>query len=213
MLNLAPRLYVDTAILERERELIFKRTWQLLAPEAQVAQAGHYVSADIAGFKIFVIGGRDGTLRGFCNICRQRGAQLLEAGTGRCGAIRCPSHQWVFDDHGKLVSAPWFGEDPDFDKSKWPLDPIEVTTWRELLFAVIDPAEDLLTQLGDLVGELADEPIKTYLATNSETVNFESSWKIYTDNFVEGYPACLPNSSRPSISRISRPRRTEDSFA
>ena len=52
MLNLEPRLYVDPAILERERELIF--------------------------------------MRGFRNVCRQRGAQLLEDGTGRCGAIRCP---------------------------------------------------------------------------------------------------------------------------
>jgi len=57
MLNLEPRLYVDPAILERERELIFKRTGQLLGPEALVAQAGHYVSADIAGFKNFVIRG------------------------------------------------------------------------------------------------------------------------------------------------------------
>ena len=140
--------------------------------------------------------------------CRVQELRDPRGATGRCGgfatyaasgthsysrtapAAAAPSAvptQWVFDDHGKLVGAPWFGKDPDFDKSKWPLDPIEVTTWRGLLFAAIDPAEDLVTQLGDLVGELADEPIETYLATNSETVNFESNWKIYTANFVEGY--------------------------
>ncbi|MCX7348560.1 MAG: hypothetical protein NTZ54_03235, partial [Alphaproteobacteria bacterium] len=56
-----------------------------------------------------------------------------------------------------------------------------------LLFAAIDPQEDLVSQLGDLVTELADEPIETYSSVRTETVNFDANWKIYTDNFVEGY--------------------------
>ena len=38
MLNLDPRLYVDPAILPRERDSIFARTWQLLGPADQVAE-------------------------------------------------------------------------------------------------------------------------------------------------------------------------------
>jgi choline monooxygenase len=44
-----------------------------------------------------------------------------------------------------------------------------------------------VAQLGDLVQELAGEPIETYEAVRTETVNFDANWKIYTDNFVEGY--------------------------
>ena len=39
----------------------------------------------------------------------------------------------------------------------------------------------------DLVAELADEPIETYQSVRTEAVNFDANWKIYTDNFVEGY--------------------------
>ena len=187
MLNLDPKLYVDPAILPRERDMIFVRTWQLLGPADQVAERGQYVAADIAGIKVFAIRGRDGSLRAFRNVCRHRGAQLLDDGAGRCATIRCPYHQWVFADDGGLINAPWFGEEPDFDPLQWPLEAIHVDIWRGLLFVAIDPQQGLLAQLGDLVAELADEPIETYHATRSATVNFDANWKIYTDNFVEGY--------------------------
>lgn len=187
MLNLDPRLYVDPAVLPLERARIFERTWQLLGPAAQVAERGQYVAADIAGLKVFAIRGRDGALRAFRNVCRHRGAQLLDDGAGRCAAIRCPYHQWVFADDGHLVTAPWFGEDADFKTSEWPLEAMHAAEWRGLLFVAIDPQEDLTAQLGDAVAELADEPIESYAAVASDKVEFDANWKIYTDNFVEGY--------------------------
>ena len=156
MLNLDPRLYVDPAVLPQERNHIFARTWQLLGPVSQLSGRGDYVSADIAGLKVFVIRARDGALRGFRNVCRHRGAQLLPERTGRCSTIRCPYHQWVFGDEGQLINAPWFGDDPDFSKADWPLETIQVAEWRGLLFVAIAPEEDLVSQLGELVGELAD---------------------------------------------------------
>jgi len=187
MLNLDPRLYVDAAVLPRERHAIFARTWQLLGPASQVSERGHYVAADLAGMKVFAIRGRDGSLRAFRNVCRHRGAQLLDDGAGRCATIRCPYHQWVFADDGHLVTAPWFGDDPEFKLADWPLEPIHAAEWRGLLFVAVDPQHDLISQLGDLVGELADEPIESYAAVASDKVVFDANWKIYTDNFVEGY--------------------------
>ena len=60
-------------------------------------------------------------------------------------------------------------------------------SWQLNARAAIDPQEDLISQLGDLVAELADEPIETYQPVRSATVDFDANWKIYTDNFVEGY--------------------------
>jgi choline monooxygenase len=187
MLNLDPRLYIDPDTFARERRDIFSRTWQHLGPASRLAERGQYVAADIAGLKVFAIRGRDGELRAFKNVCRHRGAQLLADGAGRCATIRCPYHQWVFADDGKLVTAPWFGEDPDFDPARWPLEAIHVALWRGLLFVAVDPHEDLISQLGDLPGEVADEPIETYHVAGEDSVFFDANWNIYTDNFVEGY--------------------------
>ncbi|MFO1090293.1 MAG: aromatic ring-hydroxylating dioxygenase subunit alpha [Hyphomicrobiales bacterium] len=187
MLNLDSRLYVSDDVLDLERRSIFWRTWQLLGPASALAEKQKYLAADIAGLGVFAIRGRDDVLRAFKNVCRHRGARLLEVGEGSCNVIRCPYHQWAFSDTGRLVHAPWFGTDPAIIAEDWPLEEIKVDTWRGLVFVSVDPTESLLDQLGDLVEEIADEPIETYHATDTARVEFDANWKVYTDNFVEGY--------------------------
>lgn len=186
-LNLDPSLYVRDDIWQQERCSIFAHTWQFMGPVASVATSGQYLAIDIAGTPIFAIRGRDGTLRGFKNVCRHRGAKLLADGAGKCGLIVCPYHKWSFADTGRLVQAPWYGKDPAIIAEDWPLETVHLSEWRGLLFAALDPKESLLDQLGSLPDELADEPLETYVATDQATVSFTANWKIYTDNFVEGY--------------------------
>ncbi|MGE0210166.1 MAG: aromatic ring-hydroxylating dioxygenase subunit alpha [Parvibaculaceae bacterium] len=187
MRNLDPALYIDNGVFARERSDIFAKSWQLLGPVSKLDEPGSYISTEVAGLGLFAIRARDGNLRGFRNVCRHRGARLLPEGTGRCGPIRCPYHNWVYSDEGKLLNAPWFGEDPDFDKSDWPLEPVSLEIWRGLLFAAIHPRQPLVKQLGALVEELDEEPIETYAHYREERMVFGANWKTYTDNFVEGY--------------------------
>jgi choline monooxygenase len=186
-LNLDPALYVRDDIFAQERQAIFARTWQFMGPASDVAEPGRYLAIDIAGIPVFAIRGRDGALRGFRNVCRHRGAKLLADGTGDCGLIVCPYHKWSFADTGRLVQAPWYGQDPAIIPEDWPLESVALAEWRGLLFAALDPVEGLAEQLGDLPAELADEPMESYAATDQATVSFDANWKAYTDNFVEGY--------------------------
>ena len=185
--NLDPRLYFDPTAYQSERERIFWRTWQLLGPASQVAATGDYVATEIAGAKVVAIRADDGALRAFRNVCVHRGARLLEEGTGHCHAIQCPYHHWLYGLDGTLKRTPWFGEDPDFDMADWPLQQISVDQWRGLLFVAIDPVEPLLANLGDTIGVLADEPIETFQMYRTERLVFDANWKIYVDNFIEGY--------------------------
>ena len=188
MLNLDPALYATSRSFIEERERIFSRTWQLIGPASRLPEPGAYVATEVAGLKLFVLRGRDGALRAFRNVCRHRGARLLEEGTGRCaGPVRCPYHNWSYDDQGLLAAVPWFGEDASFRKEDWPLHQIQLREWRGLVFAAFAPAQELEAQLGDLIAELADEPMETYQAVREERLVFDANWKIYTDNFVEGY--------------------------
>ncbi|MDZ4312890.1 MAG: aromatic ring-hydroxylating dioxygenase subunit alpha [Cypionkella sp.] len=186
-LNLDPQLYVRDDVFQQERREIFARSWQFMGPAQSVAEPGQYLAIDIAGIPVFAIRGRDGALRGFKNVCRHRGAKLLADGAGSCGLIVCPYHKWSFADTGRLVQAPWYGKDPAIIPEDWPLEPVQIDQWRGLLFASLDPAQSLLEQLGGLPEELGSEPMESYTATDSATVSFDANWKIYTDNFVEGY--------------------------
>jgi choline monooxygenase len=185
--NLDPRYYVDPLLYERERQNIFRRHWQMLGPVAHLARPGDYLSVNVAGWNLFALRGRDGTVRGFHNVCRHRGAQLLPPGSGRCSTLRCPYHHWVYEDTGGLRQAPWFGEDPDFDLEQWPLQQVQTAEWRGLLFIAIDPDTALVEQLGDLPEEVAEYPLESYVAVEQQRFTMISNWKTYTDNFVEGY--------------------------
>jgi choline monooxygenase len=187
LLNLAPHYYVAPDIFEAERQAIFRRHWHMLGPVAQVAEPGQYLAVELATWNLFVIRGRDGELRGFHNVCRHRGARLLEEGVGRCAMLRCPYHLWVYGEEGELRQAPWFGDDAGFRLTDWPLEPIHVETWRGLLFVAIAPETSLVEQLGDLPEEVVEFPIESFTAVASERFVMRSNWKTYTDNFVEGY--------------------------
>lgn len=186
-MNLGSRWYTSAQVFAAERERIFWKAWQYVGPAAAVAEAGRYIAADIAGRGVIVLRGRDGVLRAFANVCRHRGARLLETGQGQCGVIVCPYHKWGYADTGRLVQAPWFGRDPAIIPEDWPLTPAHVAVWRGLVFASFDPVESLEDQLGELPAAVADVPLETYAVAASDRIAFDANWKTYTDNFVEGY--------------------------
>ena len=186
-LNLEARYYTDPGVFASERKGLMSQTWQMLGPASRVSNAGQYVSEDIAGIKVLVVRGLDGTLRGFRNVCRHRGAQLVAPGAGKLRSIRCPYHCWTYDTGGSLLNAPWFGESADFDPADWSLDEIPVDTWRGLLFVALSPEEPLADQLAATVDELSDVEMESFLHAEQVRLAFDANWKIYTDNFVEGY--------------------------
>ena len=135
MRSLPAAWYWDPAVYEAERGSIFAKTWQFIGPEAEFARAGDYRAVQIAGYRLFVIRERSGTLRAFHNLCPHRAAPLLTEGDGHCDVLRCRYHGWTFATDGRLMATPNFGEAAWFDKKAHGLTPVRVETWRGLVFA------------------------------------------------------------------------------
>ena len=112
--------YTDDQILQRERALIFARSWQYAGRAAQVAEPGSFLATDAGGIPILVVRGDDGELRAFLNVCRHRGAVLTE-GCGTRSTIQCRYHAWTYDLDGSLRTAPRSEREPGFDKTGWSL--------------------------------------------------------------------------------------------
>src|SRR5262249_58285234 len=49
--------------------------------------------------------GRDGTLRAFLNVCRHRGAKVVQD-CGSAAAFTCPYHGWTYGSDGMLRGVP-----------------------------------------------------------------------------------------------------------
>jgi choline monooxygenase len=181
--------YRDPVLYQQERDRVFAREWQFVGAQSRLAATGDYIATGFAGYRVFVIRGRDGALRGFHNVCRHRAGPLLAEGAGRCDLLRCRYHGWVYDGEGRLRRTPDFGEAEGFDKGAYGLFPIRVATWRGLVFVNLDrDAGSLEESLGDLIAETAAYPLERCSFVRDETLDdIACNWKTYTDNYVEGY--------------------------
>ncbi|MCB1745259.1 MAG: Rieske 2Fe-2S domain-containing protein [Gammaproteobacteria bacterium] len=195
--------YTDVDRLRRERQLLFRQMPLLLGLSGQLLAAGDYLTHDLAGVPILVVRGEDGAARAFLNVCRHRGARLLEgcAHTGR--HITCPYHAWTYDSHGRLVALPQQGRFGDIDKASRGLTPLPVVEKDGLLFVQPGPGEgfDLDAHLGGLMPELAAYGLDRYVLFQSKSMSYAFNWKIVIDTFLEVYhlPVLHPTTVNPLI--------------
>ena len=175
-------------MLRRERARIFARSWQYAGRAEQVATPGSFLATDAGGIPILVTRDAAGELRAFLNVCRHRGAVLIE-GCGERATVQCHYHAWTYDLDGSLRNAPRSDREPGFDKSEWSLLPASVGTWGPFLFVNPDPdAPPLDEHLGDLP-EIARARHRRRRLVFHSRVEFgaNANWKIVVENFLECY--------------------------
>ncbi|HEX6724448.1 MAG TPA: aromatic ring-hydroxylating dioxygenase subunit alpha [Gaiella sp.] len=194
--------YSDAAVLHLEQQRIFARSWQYAARLDQVAEAGQLTTAWAGTLPVVIARGRDGTLRGFVNVCRHRGHILCD-GDARRESIQCPYHAWTYGLDGALRSAPRSDREPGFDKTGLGLVPISVDTWGPFVFANPDPeAPPLADWLGDLPELLAADGIDVAALrfhARAESDEYACNWKICVENFLECYHCAV---AHPSLSKV-----------
>ena len=180
--------YTDDELLRRERARIFARSWQYGGRADQLARPGSFLATDAGGIPILVTRDTDGTLRAFVNVCRHRGAVLMD-GCGTRSTIQCGYHAWTYDLDGSLRSAPRADREADFDKSEWSLVPASVDTWGPFLFVNPDQAAvPLAEELGELP-QLLTRDIDLDGLVFHKRVEFgaNANWKVVVENFLECY--------------------------
>ena len=194
------RWYTDPAMLALESRSVFGRTWQVVGRADAVAAPGTYLAGEIAGEPILVTRDQDGTLRAFSNVCRHRGSLLAE-GHGAAPVIRCPYHAWTYTLDGRLHGQPEFEGVENWDRSQICLPEFRVETWGPFVFVNQDAqAPPLAEVLGDIPREAAEigcRPAELRLAARRD-YEIACNWKVYIDNYVEGYhlPAAHPSLCR-----------------
>ena len=95
--------YHSPALLELEKEHVFRNHWQISGHVSDVPNAGDYLTMDVVGERALIVRGKDGVVRAFHNICRHRGSRVVADNQGTCkNALVCPFHGWVYNLDGTL---------------------------------------------------------------------------------------------------------------
>lgn len=186
--RLPPEAYYDQGWFFREQRQLFRRTWNFVGDARSLNQVGDYLTADIGGDPIVVVRDDTGILRAFHNVCRHRGAKLLDA-QGNCNAIVCPYHRWQYKLDGSLNNVPQQVEQiPTLNLDDWSLIPVALADWHGLLFVNPDgQAPALKTWLADMpeiIGAFKPERLQVLTEGSFE---FAANWKFYVENHVDWY--------------------------
>jgi len=189
--------YTDAGILPLEKRRVFQRTWQMVGHARHVAEPGSYFTADLAGEPLVVARAADGVLHAFSNVCRHR-ASVVASGCGQASVLRCPYHGWSYKLDGRLHAAPEFDGVEDWDASQVCLPRMPVETWGPFVFV---NADGQAPPLGEVLGSIPEEvaglgcPVEQLHFSARRDYVIECNWKVYVDNYLEGYhlPAAHPS--------------------
>ena len=153
-----------------------------------IADPESYFTADVAGEPVVVARDAAGKLRAFSNVCRHRAGPIAE-GAGCRKVLNCAYHGWTYTLDGRLIGTPEVDGMEFFDRSTMGMVPLRCETWEQFIFVNFAAA-----------GALACRNIWAIFRSWRGSFRFPGlelterrdyivncNWKVYVDNYLEGY--------------------------
>lgn len=197
-------VYNHAELTRLEIERVLKPSWQIVCHVNSIPKPGDYETLDLGPESVLVLRDRDGSIRGYHNVCRHRGARLLD-GSGNCPAtITCPYHGWSYRHDGSLIGVPMRDSFPGLDRAAHGLRPVRVDTALGFVFVCLagDPTPVAKTW-GRLAEELAAYRLDEMVPLGPISTDvWNVDWKIAMDNYLESYHVPI---GHPGLYRMFTP--------
>lgn len=182
--------YTDPARFAREQQVLFRDGPTYLGLAAECAEPGAYLTARLGGVPVVVVRQGDGTLSGFVNACRHRGAPLFEGQRGTIGPrVACGYHAWTYERDGRLASRPM--SEGAFDDVALQCDLHRVAVAEEHGMVFVRAGGTAPIDVDELLGGAEDDlgafGLGGYTHIESRTNTWKMNWKLLLDTFTESY--------------------------
>ncbi|TDU02685.1 Rieske 2Fe-2S family protein [Streptomyces sp. 846.5] len=185
--SLEAPFYVGEDFFGLDVEAVFARHWLFVAAEAELPEPGDYVTVNVGPYSVIVVRDDDEAVQAFHNVCRHRGARILNEERGSVGNIVCGYHRWTYGVDGKLLHAE--SQAPGFDPSCFGLRSVHVRSVAGLVFICL--AEEPPADFDEVAARIARyiEPHnlrQAKVATQIDLVE-NGNWKLTMENNRECY--------------------------
>jgi Rieske 2Fe-2S family protein len=205
---LPPEAYTSAEVFAWEQQNFF-RGWQCVGRSADIPVRGSQRAERVGDSTVLLARSKDGTLRGFANVCRHRAHELLPAGgTATTRAITCPYHAWSYGLDGRLIAAPGYQDQPAFSTDDYQLRAIRTHEWRGYVFVDRSgEAPEFDDWIGGLDGQLAEHRPENLVVRASHEYVVKANWKVISENYQECYHCPMIH---PELSSVSPPDSGEN---
>jgi phenylpropionate dioxygenase-like ring-hydroxylating dioxygenase large terminal subunit len=178
------------AFHDHERRNVFMQEWICVGRTDEIAEAGDYLTHDVAGVPVLIVRQKDGSVRGFVNACAHRFACLQSEVMGNAKRFTCPYHAWTYGLDGRLVRAPYMEMKDGFDLAAHSLRAVHTQVWEGFVYVSLaeTPAKTLAETLAPLCDNIVGRfDMARYQTVMRETMEWDANWKNLIENFIESY--------------------------
>src|SRR5580658_10101437 len=197
-------VYNHPEMTRLEYERLLKPSWQIVCHVSQLARAGDFATLDLGADSVIALRTPQGEIQAFHNVCRHRGARILE-GTGHCpGAITCPYHGWSYRLSGELLGMTMRETFPNLDRAQYGLRPVRTEILFGFVFVCLvgDPPP-LQSIWGEFLQDFAPYRFEDMVPlTPPYREEWPVDWKVAMDNYLESYHVPV---GHPGLARMFTP--------
>lgn len=184
--------YADADRFARELKVLFRDRPQFVGLTGECRQPGAFLAQNLGGVPIVVIRQADGSLRAMVNVCRHRGAALLEGrGNGGMRRIVCPYHGWTYDTDGALLNRPASAGGFDDLAATCDLRLHQRAVAEKYGMIFVHPGSEAGFDVDEVLcgaqDELADYGLADYVHVETRVNTWKMNWKLFLDTFTESY--------------------------
>ncbi|MBC07500.1 aromatic ring-hydroxylating dioxygenase subunit alpha [Thalassospira sp.] len=185
--SLEAPFYGDQDILDLDMDVIFGQNWIFVGVEPELPEPGDCITVEIGGASILILRGDDMGLRAFHNVCRHRGAKLIDERQTTIGNIVCRYHGWTYNEDGDLILAEHMGS--GFDKSCHGLKTVHVRSIAGLIFICLakDAPADIEEMAKVMEPYIAPHDLSNCKVAHVSELIEEGNWKLTMENNRECY--------------------------
>jgi len=138
--SLEAPFYLSEEVFQADLETIWARHWIHVGVEADVPEPGDYTVVGFGRYSVIIVRAADRVVRAFHNVCRHRGARILNDERGSAAKLVCGYHRWTYDLSAPLVFAEHLA--PGIDVSCLGLKPVHLHSLSGLLFICLPWAKN-----------------------------------------------------------------------
>ena len=179
--------YYNPEIELIEKELIFKKEWQLVAHISQIPNPGDSICTQIENEPILIVHADKDDDRAFYNVCKHRGGPM-DVKRGTKTVLQCQYHGWTYLMDGSLRGVPQFNKVELFDKKDFGLKPAAMEIWQGLIFiSVADEPREFSRVIAGIAERISPVDLSKFKFHQTVEYTIKCNWKLYADNFLEGY--------------------------
>lgn len=193
--------YTDPERLQREIDVLFRQFPIIVGHAQQLVEPGAFFTHDTTGVPILVTRNRQGVVKAMVNVCRHRGARVVNEPCGKANTFACPYHAWTYDLDGGLRGlrhAEGFGA---FEKSAHAL--VELPAYERFGLIWVRPSHtpeaalggapealDIDAWLAPMAEQLGSLDLSEHVIFREWSVHREMNWRIALEGFQETYHFC-----------------------